>query len=126
MRFPTAHRECGRRNGHSLLQYAGSKFSTDRSMSNWSRGITSPILPNIQSKIQRPAVAATRLPYMRLTPFEQALPNKRFTQQQFDVLFRPILGGQSLQEHHDFLEVHALEFIGPFDEERGANVEVEG
>ena len=63
---------------------------------------------------------------MRLTPLEQTLPNKRLAQQQLDVLFRPVARRQRLQEHHDLLEVHALEFVGPFDEEGGADVEVEG
>ena len=63
---------------------------------------------------------------MRLTPLEQTLPNERLTQKQLDVLLRPAPRRQSLQEHHDLLEVHALQLLGPFDEEGGADVEVEG
>ena len=62
---------------------------------------------------------------MRLGPLEQTLPNKRLTEQQLDILLRPVLRRQGLQEHHDFLEVHALQLFAPFDEEGGADVEVE-
>ena len=62
---------------------------------------------------------------MRLTTFEQALPDERFAQKELDVLLGPILSWQRLQEHHDLLEIHSLELVGPLDEESGADVEVE-
>lgn len=63
---------------------------------------------------------------MRLAPFKKTLPNKRLAQQQLDILLRPVPRRQRLQEHHDLLEVHALEFLGPLHKKRGADVEVEG
>lgn len=51
--------------------------------------------------------------YMRLTVFEQALPDECFTQQELNVFLRPTLSWQSLQEHHDLLEVHLAELVGP-------------
>lgn len=75
-------------------------------------------------QIQHPAVPTTSLPDVRLTPFEQALPDKRLAQQEFDILLRPVFGRQRLQKHHDLLEIHALQLFGPFDEESSADVEV--
>ena len=51
---------------------------------------------------------------MRLTVLEQALPDECLAQQELDVLLRPTLSWKRLQEHHDFLEVHLAEFVGPF------------
>lgn len=62
---------------------------------------------------------------MRLTPLEQTLPNKRLTQQQLHILLSPLLRRQTLQEHHNLLKLHLTEFLGPFDEKGGADVEVE-
>jgi len=62
---------------------------------------------------------------MRCTPPEKTLPNKRFTQQQLNILLRPVTSRQRLQEHHDFLEIHFDELVGPLDKEGGADVEVE-
>ncbi len=78
------------------------------------------------SQIQHPRIAPTSLPNMRLTPLEKTLPDERLAEQEFDILLRPIPCRQRLQEHHDFLEIHSLEFLGPLDEEGGADVEVEG
>jgi len=58
--------------------------------------------------------SAFSLLHMRLTVLEQALPDKRLAQQELDVLLRPALSRKRLQEHHDFLEVHLAEFVGPF------------
>lgn len=63
---------------------------------------------------------------MRLTPLKQALPNKRLAQQKLHILLRPIPCRKRLQKHHDLLEIHLTELVGPFDQERGADVEVEG
>lgn len=62
---------------------------------------------------------------MRTTPLKQTLPNKRLTQKQLDIFLRPLLGWQRLQEHHNLLEIHTLQFVRPLDEEGGADVEVE-
>ena len=75
-----------------------------------------------KSQIQSTGVASTGLPYMRLAAFEETLPDERLAQQQLHILLGPVLGWQRLKEHHDFLEVHALELLGPFDEEGGAYV----
>lgn len=56
---------------------------------------------------------------------EEALPNKGLAEEELNVLFRPVLCREALEEHHDFLKVHADELVGPFDEEGGADVEVE-
>lgn len=63
---------------------------------------------------------------MSTTPLEQTLPNKRLAEQQLDILLRPLFSGKGLQEHHDLLEIHALQLVAPFHEEGGADVEVEG
>ena len=62
---------------------------------------------------------------MSLTVLEQALPDERLAQQELDVLLRPTLSWERLQEHHDFLEVHLAKLVGPLDEEGGADVQVE-
>jgi hypothetical protein len=62
---------------------------------------------------------------MRTAPSEQTLPNEGLAKQQLDILLRPVTCRQRLQKHHDFLEVHFDELVGPFDEKGGANVEVE-
>ena len=69
---------------------------------------------------------AFSLLHMRLAVLEQALPDESLAQQEFNVLLRPALSWKGLQEHHDFLEVHLAEFVGPFHKESGAYVEVEG
>lgn len=51
---------------------------------------------------------------MRLTVLEQALPDESLAQQELDVLLRPTLSRKGLQEHHNFLEVHLAELVGPF------------
>jgi hypothetical protein len=55
---------------------------------------------------------------------EEALPDKGFAEEQFNVLLGPVLCGEALKEHHDLLKVHADELVGPLDEEGGADVEV--
>lgn len=62
---------------------------------------------------------------MRLTSLEKALPDERLAKQQLHVLLCPVPGRQRLQEHHDLLEVHLLQLVGPFDQECGADVEME-
>jgi hypothetical protein len=62
---------------------------------------------------------------MRTTPSEQALPYECFAEEQLDVFLGPLPCWQGLQEHHDFLKVHFSELVGPFDEEGGADVEME-
>ncbi len=62
---------------------------------------------------------------MRLTPLKQTLPNKRLAEQELDILLRPVLRGEGLEEHHDLLEIHALQPLAPLDEEGGADVEAE-
>ena len=62
---------------------------------------------------------------MRRRASKQTLPDVRLGKEHLDVLLAPVLGGQALQEHHDFLEIHLNELIGPFHEEGGADVEVE-
>ena len=62
---------------------------------------------------------------MRATTLVQALPYERFAHQQLNVFFCPFPGGKGLEEHHYFLKVHFAELVGPFDEEGGADVEVE-
>jgi hypothetical protein len=59
------------------------------------------------------------------TASEETLPNEGLTKQQLDVLLCPVTCRQRLQKHHDFLKVHFDELVGPFDEEGGADVEVE-
>lgn len=57
-------------------------------------------------------------------PLVEALPDEGLAKEQLNVLFRPVLGGQALQEHHDFLEIHLDELVGPLDKQRGADVEM--
>lgn len=63
---------------------------------------------------------------VRLAVLEQTLPDKGLAQQELDVFLRPTLSRQSLQEHHDLLEIHLAELVGPLDQESSAYVEVEG
>lgn len=63
---------------------------------------------------------------MRLAVLEQTLPDESLAQQQLDVLLRPTLSRKGLQKHHDFLEIHLAELVGPFHQESGADVQVEG
>ena len=62
---------------------------------------------------------------VRRRSLEQALPDVGLAQQQLNVLLGPVARRQRLQEHHDLLEVHLYELVGPFHEEGGADVEVE-
>lgn len=86
-------------------------------------------IPSISSKIRpHPHARAPLLhiPQMRTTPPKKTLPNKRFTKQQLDILLSPLLRRQRLQKHHYFLEIHFPQLVAPFNEEGGADVEVEG
>lgn len=83
------------------------------------------VIPSARAS-QSKHTSALSLLHVRLTIFEQALPDERLAQQELDVLLRPTLSRKRLQEHHDFLEVHLAEFVGPFHKESGAYVEVEG
>ena len=40
------------------------------------------------------------------TPLEETLPNECLAEEQLNILLGPLLCGERLQEHHDFLEVH--------------------
>ena len=55
---------------------------------------------------QRKHSGAFSLLHVCLAVLEQALPDERLAEQKFDVFFCPALSWQSLQEHHDLLEVH--------------------
>lgn len=55
---------------------------------------------------------------------EKTLPDIRLAEQELDILFCPVAGGESLQEHHYFLEVHFQEAIRPFDQKGSADVKV--
>jgi len=61
---------------------------------------------------------------MRRRALEEALPYIGLAEQQLNVLLGPVARRQGLQEHHDLLEVHLEELVGPFDQERGADIEV--
>lgn len=80
---------------------------------------------SLLSEIQRPAIATASLSHMGLTSLEQTLPDESLAQQKLDILLRPLFGGERLQEHHDFLEIHALELIRPLHQEGCTDVEVE-
>ncbi len=56
---------------------------------------------------------------------KQALPYKGFAQQQFDILLSPVSSGKRLKKHHDLLEVHLDQLVGPLDQEGRADVQVE-
>lgn len=62
---------------------------------------------------------------MRLGAAEKTLPYESFAQQKFDVFLSPVPRGEGLQEHHNFLEVHLQQLVGPLDQECCADVEVE-
>ena len=62
---------------------------------------------------------------MRRRPLEQALPDVGLAEQELNVLLGPLARRQGLEKHHDLLEVHLDELVGPFDEKGGADVEVE-
>jgi hypothetical protein len=55
---------------------------------------------------------------------EQRLPYECFTEKKLYILLGPVSSWESLKEHHGFLEVHFAEFVGPFDQECYADVEV--
>ena len=71
---------------------------------------------------------------------KQALPNKCFTQQEFNILLRPVFGWEGLQKHHDFLfsfstglriigqytylEIHLHQLVRPFDKKGCTHIEV--
>jgi hypothetical protein len=48
---------------------------------------------------------------MCLAVLEQALPDESLAEQKFNVFLRSTLSWQSLQEHHDLLEVHLAQLI---------------
>lgn len=62
---------------------------------------------------------------MRSRPLEKALPDEGFTQEQLDILFCPAFGGKALEEHHDLLEIHVEELIGPFHKKGRTHVQME-
>jgi hypothetical protein len=68
---------------------------------------------------------AFSLLHVRLAVLEQALPDERLAEQKFNVFLCPALSWQSLQEHHDLLEVHLAQLVRPLDQESCAYVEVE-
>lgn len=79
----------------------------------------------LRLEVQRATIATARLAHVRFTAGKEAFPNERLTKQQLDILLGPALRWQRLQEHHDLLEIHALQFVGPLDQERGTYVQME-
>lgn len=84
--------------------------------------------PLLNSQLQALARAPVRRgppPQVCRRALEQALPYIRLAEEQLDVLLGPVARREGLQEHHDLLEVHLEELVGPLDQEGGADVEVE-
>ncbi len=63
---------------------------------------------------------------MSAAALEQTLPDECFAQEEFNVLFCPLLRRQGLQKHHNLLKIHFAQLIRPFDEESCTNIEMEG
>lgn len=55
----------------------------------------------------------------------QTLPDESLAEEQLDIFFRPGLGGETLQKHHNLLEVHFDKLVGPLNQESSADVKVE-
>lgn len=82
-----------------------------------SLSVSSQFMPHVihsTGASQSKHTGAFSLLHVRLTVLEQALPDESLAQQELDVLLRPTLSRKGLQEHHDFLEVHLAELVGPF------------
>lgn len=62
---------------------------------------------------------------MRRRTFEEALPDECLAQKQLDVLFCPSLRGEALKKHHDLLEVHIEELVGPLHKKGRTHVQME-
>lgn len=62
---------------------------------------------------------------MSLGIAEETLPDKSLAEKKLDVFLVPTAGWQSLQEHHNLLEIHLEQLVGPFDQEGSADVEME-
>jgi hypothetical protein len=56
---------------------------------------------------------------------EETLPDESFAEEKLNVFLIPATSGQGLQKHHNLLEVHFEQLIGPFDQESSANIEME-
>lgn len=63
---------------------------------------------------------------MRTTSFEQTLPDEGFAQKKLDIFLSPLFRWQRLQEHHDLLEIHLSQLVGPLHEECCTYVKMEG
>ncbi|KAL3952957.1 hypothetical protein ACCO45_012900 [Purpureocillium lilacinum] len=82
--------------------------------------------PSSQLQVRQQRLAGLAALEVRGRALVKALPDEgSLAEEQLNVLFRPGLGGQALQEHHDLLKVHLDELVGPLDEQGGAHVEVE-
>lgn len=81
--------------------------------------------PSSQLQVRQQRLAGLAALEVRGRALVEALPDEGLAEEQLNVLFRPGLGGQALQEHHDLLKVHLDELVGPLDEQGGAHVEVE-
>ena len=62
---------------------------------------------------------------MGLGVAEETLPDEGFAEKKLDIFLVPAASRKSLQEHHNLLEVHLEQLIGPFDQESSADVEME-
>lgn len=56
---------------------------------------------------------------------EEALPDEGLAEKELDVFLIPTAGWQSLQEHHNLLEIHLEQLVRPFDQKGGADIEME-
>jgi hypothetical protein len=56
---------------------------------------------------------------------EETLPDEGFAEEKLNVFLIPAASRQSLQEHHDLLEVHLQQLIGPFDQESSTDIKME-
>ena len=54
----------------------------------------------------------------------QRLPDESLTKEKLNIFLGPIASGEGLQKHHNLLEVHLQQLIGPFDQERGTYIQV--
>jgi hypothetical protein len=56
---------------------------------------------------------------------EETLPDEGFAEEKLNILLIPASSRQSLQEHHNLLEVHLEQLVGPFDQESSADIKME-
>lgn len=81
--------------------------------------------PNDSGQISNRGRAGLSISQMSAGSLEERIPDKGLAEEKLNVFDGPISSRKCLEKHHDLLKIHLDKLVGPFDQKRSTDVNVE-